>query len=136
MLGVCACREEDEDAFTLLVCCTQYPAKTHRDVALWLCMHALTEKCYLMLEQEGTLLVGREEEDPQPAAACQELTESAEWWTTVNPISPRAGAAAPDPAANHPQAAAVRGPGGVRFPCAAGGAGAQPRVLRLCAPAD
>ena len=53
MLGVCACREEDEDAFTLLVCCTQYPAKTHRDVALWLCMHALTEKCYLMLEQEG-----------------------------------------------------------------------------------
>lgn len=88
MLGVCACREEDEDAFTLLVCCTQYPAKTHRDVALWLCMHALTEKCYLMLEQEGTLLVGQESEDPQTAAACQELTESAEWWTTVNPIPP------------------------------------------------
>ena len=88
MLGVCACREEDEDAFTLLVCCTQYPAKTHRDVALWLCMHALTEKCYLMLEQEGTLLVGQESEDPQTAVACQELTESAEWWTTVNPIPP------------------------------------------------
>lgn len=67
MLGVCACREEHEDAFTLLVCCTQYPAKTHRDVALWLCMHALTEKCYLMLEQEGTLLVGQESEDPQTA---------------------------------------------------------------------
>ena len=67
MLGACACREEDEDAFTLLVCCTQYPAKTHRDVALWLCMHALTEKCYLMLEQEGTLLVGQESEDPQTA---------------------------------------------------------------------
>ena len=88
MLGVCACREEEEDALTLLISCTQYPAKAHRDVALWLCIHDLTEKCYLILEQEGTLMLGEEQELPQDAVKCQDMTESAEWWTNVNPMTP------------------------------------------------
>lgn len=86
MLGVCACRAEDDDV-RLLVACTEFPALAHRETALWLCMHAFMEKCSLSLEQEGTLLVAQEQPLAWQAAAETELLEITEWWNAVNPMS-------------------------------------------------
>ena len=87
MLGVCACRAE-EDAVRVLLACTEYPALAHRETALWLCIHELMEKCSLSLEQEGTLLVAEEQPSAMLAAAETELLEITEWWNAVNPMSP------------------------------------------------
>ena len=87
LAGVCAW-QDGEDSVTLLLACTQFPARVHREVALWLCIHSLTEKCYLNLEQEGTLLVGEEADTPEQALAAQPLLESTEWWNAANPMTP------------------------------------------------
>ncbi len=87
LAGGCVYRD-DEDAVTILLCCTEFPARVHREVALWLCIHDLAEKCYLSLEQEGTMLVGDEADTPEAAVnPAQTMQESAEWWNAVNPMT-------------------------------------------------
>lgn len=86
--GVAAgCFAAEEDALTILLCHTRFPAKAHRETVLWLCAHALMETCSVALEQEGTLLIGEEFASPTLwQAALTPMREISDWWASVSPI--------------------------------------------------
>ena len=82
-----ACFSPDGDAMTILLCLTRFPARTHRDAVMWLCAHALMENASVALEQEGTMFIGEEFDDP---LVWQEhltpMAEVSDWWSQVSPM--------------------------------------------------
>ena len=49
---------DDGESLLILLALTRFPARAHRDVVLWLCVHDLLEVCSVSLEQEGTMYIG------------------------------------------------------------------------------
>lgn len=88
LTGVAAGRfSADGDVLTVLLCCTRFPARVHRDTALWLCAHALMEDAAVALEQEGTMLIGEEFTDVAAwASALSPMREISDWWQSVSPM--------------------------------------------------
>lgn len=77
---------ERPDSLLLLVCHTRFPASAHRATALWLCGHQLVETCAVSLEQEGTLLVGEEFDNPSAWRDHLPTTEAHDWWLSASPM--------------------------------------------------
>lgn len=77
----------DGDVMTIMLALGRFPAKVHRDTALWLCAHALMDHASVNLEQDGTMFIG--EEFPV-ASQWQEhlapMREISDWWRRVSPI--------------------------------------------------
>lgn len=87
LAGACVYRD-DEDAVTILLCCTEFPARVHREVALWLCIHDLAEEVLSLAGAGGHHAGGDEADTPEAAGeSAQAMQESAEWWNTVNPMT-------------------------------------------------
>lgn len=87
--GLAAARfDEDGDAMTILLALTNFPAKALREMVLWLCCHALTEQASVAMEQEGTMTIGEEFDDPflwrEHLLPAPEISD---WWTAVSPMS-------------------------------------------------
>lgn len=88
MLGAAAGQfSHDGDVLTLLICHTAFPARIHRQTALWLAIHLFEEQLNLNLEQEGTLLVGEEfQEIENWADHLAPMVEKTIWWGEASPI--------------------------------------------------
>ena len=82
-----ACFSPGGDMMTILLCLTRFPARTHRDTVMWLCAHALMENASVALEQEGTMFIGEEFDDP---LVWQEhlspMAEVSDWWSQASPM--------------------------------------------------
>ncbi|MGN0745554.1 MAG: hypothetical protein ACI4ML_02635, partial [Aristaeellaceae bacterium] len=77
----------DGDEMTILLCLSRFPARTHRDAVMWLCAHALMENASVALEQEGTMFVGEEFDDPLIwREHLAPMAEVSDWWSQVSPM--------------------------------------------------
>ena len=77
---------EDGDVMTILLALTRFPARTHRDTCLWLRAHTLMENASITLEEEGTMFIGEEFDDPAAWRDHQSMLEISDWWRSVSPI--------------------------------------------------
>ena len=84
--GLCAARF-DGDVMTVLVGLTRFPARIHRKTVMWLCGHGLTEHASIALEQEGTMFIGHEFDDPTAwEAHLSPMAEISDWWSRSSPL--------------------------------------------------
>lgn len=89
LCGSCAAYPDPEgDALWILLAHTRFPARVHRDTAVWLCAHAFMEYAAVTVEEDGTMFIG--EEMASDALAAGAMREISAWWTAVSPISGQA----------------------------------------------
>ncbi len=82
-----ACFATDGDVMTILLALTSFPAKAHRAPVLWLCAHALIEKASVTLEQDGTMFIGEEFDNPAEwTEHLRPMREISDWWTHASPM--------------------------------------------------
>ncbi|MBQ8655119.1 MAG: helix-turn-helix domain-containing protein [Clostridia bacterium] len=86
--GECAaCFTGDGDTMLILLAHTRFPARAHRETVMWLCAHALMENASVSLEQEGTMFIGHEMDQPENwQDQLDSLMEISDWWNQVSPM--------------------------------------------------
>lgn len=74
-------------ALNILVCMTSFPARVHRDTALWLCTQGLLEYCTNELNQTGSIFISDEFQDPTEwESARPQARDLSDWWSTASPF--------------------------------------------------
>lgn len=86
-IGTAAMTLTAADDMIILLAMTRFPAKAHRDTALWLCVHLLQEQLSLTLDHEGGVTVGNEFELPETwRDQLSPMHELSDWWARVQPM--------------------------------------------------
>ena len=79
---------EEGDELTVLLGHTRFPARVHRDTAVWLCCHALMEKAAVALEREGTMFVGEEfAQAVEWREHAEAMPEISDWWAQASSMN-------------------------------------------------
>ena len=87
-VGVGAARFNDEGTvMNVLICQNTFPAKIHRDTAMWLSASALLEYGGTVLSQSGSIFVTEEFDHPADWTAMRsDGRDLSDWWNDVSPI--------------------------------------------------
>lgn len=87
MTGTTAVCFPAADEMVILLAATRFPARAHRDTALWLSLHLLQEQLSAALDQDAEVTISEEFELPETwRDQLQPMYDLSDWWARVSPM--------------------------------------------------